>query len=614
MSPALRDCIKAGDAGESTDRGLAAIPLALTCASSVCGGSFLGFETVGPGLSTDATVLAQQFRPTMGIRFSRADGGSVLLAKTGAPYTAFAAGADTASFADGDALLASDQWAAMVGVTFVRLAGDPAAALVIDHDVATAGAFGLILDVDADETWVIRAYSDAGTTLVAETQLTGGSPGTGDRSATPWAISSKTANIVQVRLLQTGANRSSGAALDLFHPYGPFDSSVSDLALKVVSGSTPALGLQLLATPGHRYRIESNDVLGSGDWTLEQTVATSAPYTALSLPGNGNQRFYRASGPAPETSRAAAIYAAVSAFVSTLTPAQVNTVIHAANNTTQRARWSNFPTGIFQRNGLKIGSMTADQINALQAMLAAVLSPEGYQKIIQTIAADQTMAGTGGNLIFGTNEYYVSFVGTPSPTGKYLLQFGGHHLAINVTIKGALASIAPALPGVQPASFTLDGRNVRPIGDEFDLSYALLASLTSAQRTTAVVSTTTSDLALGPGKDGVTLLPEGLKASDMTEAQRAILLDLIGKSVNIIHDDASATKMASVRANIADPTNATCFSWHGPTNYGGVAYYRVQGPQLFIEWAPQSMGGSATNHIHAMYRELGNDYGALISE
>ena len=117
---------------------------------------------------------------------------------------------------------------------------------------------------------------------------------------------------------------------------------------------------------------------------------------------------------------------------------------------------------------------------------------------------------------------------------------------------------------------------------------------------------------LGPGKDGVTVLAEGIKASDLTAAQRVILLDLIGKYVNIIHDDASATKMASIRANIADSTNATYFSWRGPTTAGSAAYFRVQGPNLFIEWAPQTLGGSAVNHTHAMYREISNDYGALI--
>lgn len=115
----------------------------------------------------------------------------------------------------------------------------------------------------------------------------------------------------------------------------------------------------------------------------------------------------------------------------TLTAAQIAAVIYPANNPTQRAKWSNFPTGIFQRNGLKIGKMTATQTNALGAMLTAVLSPEGFQKVSAIVQADEALRsqGGGGNLIFGTNEYYVSLVGTPSLTNKYLLQFGGHHLA-----------------------------------------------------------------------------------------------------------------------------------------------------------------------------------------
>lgn len=599
-----------------TTRYIISSSVTLLAAASVWAGSFLGFETVGPYAATDGLVLAQQFRPTMGIRFSRADGGSVTLAKSGAPYTAFAAGSETAGWAAGDSLLATDPWAASVGDFYVKLSGTPAAALVIDYDYPTAAAAGLLLDVDSDETWVIRAYSDSGTTLVAETVLAGGSPGTGDQTATPWAVVSASANIVQLRILQTGTNANAGAALDMFFPYGTFDFAGSSLALKLVSGPSPSVGLQLGSTPGHRVRVETTDSLDSGTWALDQVLTPGTSYTALTSSGESatGQRFYRAFGPTPTVDRAAAIYAAVSAFVSTLTAAQMSTVIYPANDPTQRAKWSNFPTGIYQRNGLKIGSMTTAQINALWAMLEAVFSPEGFQKVRNVVQGDEVLRGQGGggNLIFGTNEYYVSFVGTPSLTNKYLLQFGGHHLAINATIKGAVATIAPALPGVQPASYTFNGRLVRPLGDEFDLSYAVLGSLTAAQRSTAVVSSSSSDLALGPGKDGLTLLPEGIKASDLSAAQRAILLDLIGKYVNIIHDDASATKMASVRANIADPTNATYFSWHGPTNYGSTAYFRVQGPQLFIEWAPQSLGGSPTNHIHAMYREFSNDYGALI--
>jgi len=37
------------------------------------------------------------------------------------------------------------------------------------------------------------------------------------------------------------------------------------------------------------------------------------------------------------------------------------------------------------------------------------------------------------------------------------------------------------------------------------------------------------------------------------------------------------------------------------------AYYRIQGPHLVIEYAPQS--DEPTNHVHTIYRDPTNDYG-----
>lgn len=137
-------------------RYIASLSVLLVAAGAARAGSFIGFETIGSNAATDGLVLTGQFRPTMGIRFSQADGGSVLLAKSGAPATAFAAGQDTVTWTAGDALLPTDPWASRVGDFFVRLSGTAAAALIIDYDYPTAAASGLILDVDSDETWVIR--------------------------------------------------------------------------------------------------------------------------------------------------------------------------------------------------------------------------------------------------------------------------------------------------------------------------------------------------------------------------------------------------------------------------------------------------------------------------
>ena len=129
--------------------------------------------------------------------------------------------------------------------------------------------------------------------------------------------------------------------------------------------------------------------------------------------------------------------------------------------------------------------------------------------------------------MFGKDLYYISILGTPSEKDPWMLQFGGHHLALNITIAGERGILTPTLTGAQPALYTMDGKTVRPLGQESDKALALLNALDERQRKQAILSYRLADLVLGPGQDGKTIQPEGLKASAMNEKQRAMLLDLI---------------------------------------------------------------------------------------
>ena len=190
-----------------------------------------------------------------------------------------------------------------------------------------------------------------------------------------------------------------------------------------------------------------------------------------------------------------------------------------------------------------------------------------------------------------------------------MLQFGGHHLALNVTINGAQGILTPTLTGAQPALYTIAGRTVRPLGQESDKALALLNSLDEAQRKQAVLSFRMADLVLGPGQDGKVIQPEGLKGSVMTEAQRALMLDVISEWSGIVHESAAAARLAELKADL----NETWFAWSGPTTGTAgqniTAYYRIQGPRLVIEYAPQTLGGDPALHVHTMYRDPTNDYG-----
>ena len=67
-------------------------------------------------------------------------------------------------------------------------------------------------------------------------------------------------------------------------------------------------------------------------------------------------------------------------------------------------------------------------------------------------------------------------------------------------------------------------------------------------------------------------------------------------------DAYAGPRMQEIRGSIND----TYFAWSGPTINGSAAYFRVQGPTLVIEYAPQG----SVDHIHTIYRDPTNDYGA----
>src|SRR3954451_754742 len=319
------------------------------------------------------------------------------------------------------------------------------------------------------------------------------------------------------------------------------------------------------------------------------------------------------------------IVSAANKFLSTLDEKQRQTVLFAFDDDKQRARWSNFPIVMVPRGGISLKEMNTAQRSAAMALVSSALSERGFEKVQQIMEGDEVNKvnedngpprGAGGGRppagnepMFGKDLYYISFLGTPSPKEPWMLQFGGHHLALNITIAGELGVLTPTLTGAQPALYTVSGKTIRPLAQESDKGLALLNALDDNQRKQAILSYRLADLVLGPGQDGKTIQPEGLKASAMNEHQRAMLLDLISEWAGIIHKSAASARMAEVKAGLND----TWFAWSGPTSFTPrsniTAYYRIQGPNLVIEYAPQRLGGDPAMHVHTMYRDPTNDYG-----
>ena len=306
------------------------------------------------------------------------------------------------------------------------------------------------------------------------------------------------------------------------------------------------------------------------------------------------------------------VAAAADRFLATLDDARRGKVVFDYNDEAQRKRWSNLPAGMVPRAGARLGDLTPPQRDAAMAVLKAALSPRGYEKVVQIVEADEVLRkGSGGRgPSFGRDEYFLSFVGKPSATEPWIIQFGGHHLGLNVTLAGERGTLSPSHTGAQPAAYEFEGKTVRPLGGETDKAFALLRSLDEAQRKQAILGFQMRDLVLGPGRDGQTIEPEGVKGSTLGDKQREMLLDLAGEWTGIMPEAVAKAKMEEMRKNVAE----TWFAWSGPTEKGAAAYFRIQGPTVFIEYAPQRLGGDPTNHIHTIYRDPTNEYGAKWSK
>jgi hypothetical protein len=307
--------------------------------------------------------------------------------------------------------------------------------------------------------------------------------------------------------------------------------------------------------------------------------------------------------------------AAANAFLDALDAKQREKALYEFGSA-RKPRWSNLPVTMVPRNGVRLGDLTKAQRALAMAAVAAVLSKGGYQKVIDIMDGDQQLAegrggrgrgGRGGGkgpggAMFGADQYFLAIFGKPSATRPWMVQFGGHHLGLNVTVIGKHFVLTPTHTGAQPTLFKRDGKDVRPLGLENDTAFKLVNALDEKQRAQAILGDRPQqELLLGPGRDGKKIEPQGVKGSALTAEQKAMLLDVIAAWVKIVEPDAAAARMAEIKGKVGE----TYFAWKGPTAKGSAAYFRVQGPAVVIEYAPQ--GG--TRHIHTVIRNPNDDYG-----
>lgn len=182
-----------------------------------------------------------------------------------------------------------------------------------------------------------------------------------------------------------------------------------------------------------------------------------------------------------------------------------------------KAVWSNYPVSDVLRPGLQLRSLSAAQRAAVMHLLQTMLSPMGYQKVLDIMGSDQALSQTGQPFCSGRACYTVGIFGEPSDTKPWMVEFGGHHLGLNIVIAGTNGVMTPTLTGAQPSVYQRDGKTVRVLAQENDKAFTLLEALDEKQRKQAILNYEVDDLVLGSGHAGEQIQPEVLKASAMND-------------------------------------------------------------------------------------------------
>ncbi|MCX4766155.1 DUF3500 domain-containing protein [Streptomyces sp. NBC_01275] len=344
----------------------------------------------------------------------------------------------------------------------------------------------------------------------------------------------------------------------------------------------------------------------------------------------------------------AQVVAAANAFLATLSEEQKDTALYDFDDPAKKTGWSNFPTPVVVRNGLKLGDLTDEQEAAALKVMEAALSRKGYEELVEIRKADDYLAslpdtggsngptasptadpsttptatptgtptggpgggrppGGGGGANFGSEWYYISFFGQPSRTGEFTVQYGGHHAAYNLTYAGGSVSISPTLTAVEPMEFDWEDLYYAPLEDKRTSTIAAIQSLTADELTAAEIDGSFDDLYLGPGHDGpFPTEPEGVLVSSLTKKQRAKVTAMLKAWV----DDLDERAAARLLAKYVSEYDETYIGWSGGTTLdNNQTYVRLDGPSAWVEFSNQPGASTDGIHQHTIFRDETADYG-----
>ena len=313
---------------------------------------------------------------------------------------------------------------------------------------------------------------------------------------------------------------------------------------------------------------------------------------------------------------------ATTAFINTLTPIQKRNTLLSFNDTA-RVKWNNLPVGLRARAGISIGNMSIEQRKLLHRILSVSLSSQGYLKATSIMhldnllntyydslyyskAINDTMYKMVKELQWSHRNYFFAIFGEPG-NASWGFKLEGHHLSINFSFIGDKLLVTPLFVGTDPAEYTINEyAGWRVLGQEEDLGIKLIHLLSAEKQKKAIISDDVPGDIITGAESGKRLLDyQGIPASQMTAYQKEVLKYMIREFVfNLEYGKAMEEYNKIINAGV----DKIYFAWIGEMEESKAHYYVLNGPTFIIEFDNAGFGKNA-NHIHAIWREKGKEFG-----
>ena len=311
---------------------------------------------------------------------------------------------------------------------------------------------------------------------------------------------------------------------------------------------------------------------------------------------------------------ASGLTSVVTAWLATLDAGQRGRAMFAFEDP-ERVVWAYTPG---ERAGLALRDMRPEQREAALAVVDAAMSERGAREVRGIVALESVLGAIEreqGRRDWRRRDpelYWFAVFGDPS-TGDpsagdpWSWRIGGHHIAIQMTLIGdrvvaSTPSFLGSNPAVVPSGPTA---GTRVLTGEETLAREFLMSLSPEARAVAIVDRVAPpDIFSGNGaRADLRSIPRGIRHVDLDPAGRDRLEGLIRYYVERAADDVAS---ANWERTVESGLEATTFAWAGPTEPGRGHYYAVRGERFLVEYDNTQNGA---NHIHAVWRDLKNDWG-----